>query len=125
MTRVTINFDAVQVTGLSEIEIGVRHNSIHTDLIVIGEANMNLVVLEVGVMLGVGAQDVWRQKLHNGIWNWRSTPGRIWKWRYVKLAIKERISWNIQYYSIEHVLIYSGLIKRTSSFVGRSSNVFQ
>ena len=54
----TINFDAVQVTGLSEIEIGVRHNSIHTDLIVIGEANMNLVVLEVGVMLGVGAQDV-------------------------------------------------------------------
>jgi hypothetical protein len=54
MTRVTINFDAIQVIGLSEIELGVCHNLIHTNLIVIGEANMNLVVLEVGVMLRVG-----------------------------------------------------------------------
>lgn len=54
MTRATINFDAVQVTVLSEIELGVSHNSIHTNLIVIGEANMNLVVLEVGVMLQQG-----------------------------------------------------------------------
>jgi hypothetical protein len=51
MTRVTINFCRVQVIGLSKIEFGVRHNSIHTNLIVIGEANMNLVVLEVGVVL--------------------------------------------------------------------------
>ena len=51
MTRVTINFDAEQVIGLSEIELGVCHYSIHTNLIVIGGANMNLVVLEVGVML--------------------------------------------------------------------------
>lgn len=55
MTRATINFGGtVQVTGLSEIELGVCHNSIHTNLIVIGEANMNLVVLEVGVMLRQG-----------------------------------------------------------------------
>jgi hypothetical protein len=68
MTRVTINFEAVQVIGLSEIELGVCHNSIHTNLILIGEANMNLVVLEVGVMLRQGAQGAWRQKLHNGMW---------------------------------------------------------
>jgi hypothetical protein len=69
MTRVTINFGIVQVIGLSEIELGVCHNSIHTNLIVIGEANMNLVVLEVGVMLRQGGTGcVWRQKLHNGMW---------------------------------------------------------
>jgi hypothetical protein len=30
------------------------------------------------------------------------------------LEIKERISWNIQYYSTAHMLIYLGLITHTS-----------
>jgi hypothetical protein len=46
----TINLDAVQVTEPGDIELGVCHNSIHTNLIVIWEPNMNLVMLEVGVM---------------------------------------------------------------------------
>jgi len=54
MTRVTINFDAIQFIGLSEIELGVCHDSIYSNLIVNGEENMSLVVLEVGVMLRQG-----------------------------------------------------------------------
>jgi len=51
---VTINLDAEQFIGLNETELGVFHNSIHDNLIVNGEQNTNLVVLEVGVMLQQG-----------------------------------------------------------------------
>jgi len=54
MTIVTINFYAIQFIGQSEIELGMCHNSIHSNLIVTGEENMSLVVLEVGVRLRQG-----------------------------------------------------------------------
>lgn len=126
MARVTINLDAEQFIGLNEAELGVCYNSIHDNLIVSGEQNTKFSCAGSGCHVTAGTRRVRGDKSRiTGCGADVVYQARIWKWRYVRLAIKEHTSWNTQYYSTEHMLTRSGLIKHKFLSFSRSSDVFQ